>query len=128
MGFFDKFNAAFQKETERINTSKENSNYKPVKEREQEHYNALNRQSDSDLLKKINNHFISDDDKKIIEGILKERGYEKSENGWYDRKEIGRNLCCILRNTFGSVFNLLFVKGSRYRNLPFIFHKTGLFL
>ena len=86
MGFFDKFNAAFQKETERINTSKENSNYKPVKEREQEHYNAFNRQSDSDLLKKINNHFISDDDKKIIEGILKERGYEKSENGWYDRK------------------------------------------
>lgn len=86
MGFFDSFKASFDEKSKQINESKERNNYKTVKKREQEHYNALDRQSDGDLLNKINNHFISDDDKKIIAGILEERGYVKSENGCYDRE------------------------------------------
>ena len=85
MGFFDSFRASFDEKRKQINESKERNNYKTLKEREQEHYNALDRQSDSALLNKIKHISTSDSDKAIIDGILQARSYKKDEKGQYDR-------------------------------------------
>lgn len=85
MGFFDSFKAGVDEQREQISKSKEYSNYKTVKDRNQEHYDDLNKNSDGALLGKMNSDFTSIDDKKIVDEILRERGYIRNEKGKYSR-------------------------------------------
>lgn len=86
MGFFDSFKQGFEKENETLAKTREYSKYRTVKQREDDNFEKLDRQSDSSLLNKMNkNIFTSDEDKKIIDEILRGRGYSKSANGSYRR-------------------------------------------
>ena len=86
MGFFDSFNESFNKESQESARRQERSSYQTVKQKKSGHFNDLNSQSDSVLLGKMNGIFTSDEDKTIIDGILKNRGYRKAANGTYHRR------------------------------------------
>ncbi len=86
MGFFDSFNESFNKESQESARRQERSSYQTVKQKKSDHFNELNSQRDSVLLGKINGIFISSEDKEIIEGILRNRGYSKAANGTYHRR------------------------------------------
>lgn len=85
MSFFDSLKKGFNEESERINESKQRSNYKTLLAKEWEHFDNLNSQSDGALLSKFNSIFISDNDKEIIVSILEGRGYKKNNKGQFDR-------------------------------------------
>ena len=86
MGFFDSMKKSFDEEKQKSSERKANSTYNTVAQRESDHYNGLDKQSDGALLGKFNSLFTSDKDKKIIAKILESRGYEKRKNGAYGRR------------------------------------------
>ena len=45
----------------------------------------LDNLTDSELFRKVRSSFVSEEDKEIIESILRNRGYIKKKNGLYDR-------------------------------------------
>ena len=85
MGFFDSFKKGFEDASNKENERQRTSSYRTVKQRDSEHFNELNRESDSILLNKMKSAFISDEDKRIIDGILRSRGYQRAANGTYHR-------------------------------------------
>ena len=89
MGFWDSFQQEF-KETlkeENLKTKERQrtSTYQTEKQKKLLHYQELNKKTDSELLRKVKSFSISEEDKEIIESILKKRGYIKKRNGIYDR-------------------------------------------
>lgn len=85
MGFFDSFKKGFEDASKKENERQRTSSYRTVKQRDSEHFNEINRESDSILLNKMKSAFISDEDKRIIDGILRSRGYQRAANGTYHR-------------------------------------------
>ena len=85
VGFFDSFKKGFEDASKKENERQRTSSYRTVKQRDSEHFNELNRESDSILLNKMKSAFISDEDKRIIDGILRSRGYQRAANGTYHR-------------------------------------------
>lgn len=82
MGFFDSFKEGFQGESQKTSTG---SNYRTVAQREKDRFNTYRNESDSTLLRKMKGIFTSDEDKDMINEILKSRGYRRNTNGNYDR-------------------------------------------
>lgn len=82
MGFFDSFKAGFQKESQKISIG---SNYRTVAQRKKDCFNTYKNESDSTLLRKMKGMFTSDEDREMINEILKSRGYRRKSNGDYDR-------------------------------------------
>jgi hypothetical protein len=85
MGFFDSFKKSFEEESRKSAERQANSNYRTVVQKESDHYSKLDSQSDGALLGMLNGIFTSDEDKVIIDRILKKRGYKKATNGTYHR-------------------------------------------
>ena len=85
MGLFDRIKKVLEDASKKENERQRTSSYRTVKQRDSEHFNELNRESDSILLNKMKSAFISDEDKRIIDGILRSRGYQRAANGTYHR-------------------------------------------
>lgn len=75
MGFAESFNQGFDKESGRLARERENM------EELEEIYDGY---EDGTLLKKV--RYAFGEDKRVIERILKRRGYRKNANGIYDRR------------------------------------------
>ena len=85
MGFFDSFKEGFEKGNQEAANRQQYSEYQREKQKEREHHNRFNNQSDGVLLNKMRDTFTSNEDKAIIDNILKGRGYRKAINGTYHR-------------------------------------------
>ena len=85
MGFFDSFKKSFEEENQRLSEQQKYSNYRTVEQRELDRRNELSRKSDGILLNKMRDTFTSDEDKKLIKQILKERGYWQGSDGVWHR-------------------------------------------
>ena len=86
MGFFDSMKKGFDEESKKAAKRQSRSSYRTVVQRESDHCENLDKQSDGVLLGKLNGIFTSDSDKNIIATILEGRGYEKHKNGTYGRR------------------------------------------
>ena len=85
MGFFDSYKKSFEAESQRSAKRQSESTYRTLAQQERDHFNSLDSQNDSTLLRKMKDGFVPDKDKEIIDKILKSRGYKKATNGTYHR-------------------------------------------
>ena len=76
MGFFDGFKAGVEEQRERLSDSRK---------RMQERRDGLAGKSDGDWLGMMNSAFTSEDDRLIVDRLLKECGYAKNGAGKYSR-------------------------------------------
>ena len=86
--FLDSFKKGFEEESEKSAERMAHSTYRTVTQREQDHVNSFRGQSDGALLQQYNRITTSEEDKEIIEKILKGRGYKKHKNGTYGRPSL----------------------------------------
>lgn len=89
MRFWDSFEKAYKKEYEKERLKSQDrqkySRYQTIEQKEYNHFMELNDLTDSELFRKVRSSFVSEEDKEIIESILRNRGYIKKKNGLYDR-------------------------------------------
>ena len=89
MGFWDSFEKAYKKEYEKERLKSQDrqkySRYQTIEQKEYNHFVELDNLTDSELFRKVRSSFVSEEDKEIIESILRNRGYIKKKNGLYDR-------------------------------------------
>ena len=89
MGFLESFKESFNKkyeeESERAAIRREHSTYRTIAQQERDRFDSFDNQNDSTLLRKIRNGYLSNEDKVIIDKILRSRGYKKTANGVYQR-------------------------------------------
>ena len=89
MGFLDDFkkgfNQGFKVESVKSRQRIKNSDYQTEEQRKYSQYQNFNKKTDSELLNKVKNPNISEEDRKMMETILSNRGYIKKSNGIYDR-------------------------------------------
>lgn len=78
MGFLDSFRQSFDDKSDRYAQQQSYSDYRTSREVEKE----LEGQTDSRLLQKMKSSFTSDEEKRMIHGILLRRGYTKVGNNY----------------------------------------------
>lgn len=86
MGFWDSLQNGFDAKQEELERERSSSFQTIVQQRENAYRAGFFQMNDGTLLGKYNSPHTSDKDKRIIEEVLKSRGYRRNERGIFDRR------------------------------------------